>query len=484
MKKKIYIIISLILLLGFTLINKHADAQQDRTSYFMEAYAHKSYSNPALIPDAKFYVSFPPVLSSLYFGVENSGFVFDDVLSKRSDDSLQITTDKFIDALSDKNVLAFGLNEEIFGFGFRAKRTYFSFSASVKANANFRYPKELFQLLLQGNAQFTGQNIEFEGIGLNANLYNEFAIGVSRQITDRLNVGVRGKYLIGIANLWTEKADLKLYTGDASESYALRVNSDIIINTALAGELDKMSEDDWEFDLANFTENKGFAFDVGASYRFGNNWNFSASMLDIGSINWKEGVTNYVSKQSGGTFSFEGIDINEFVTEGEVGDSAFQNVLDSLESSLGLDEKSMEYTAPLPMKIYLGASYNLTPKDKLGALVRNEFAVKQLNPTLTLSYNRQFGKMLNMAFSYTAKRNNYSNIGVGMALNLGALQFYLLSDNFYSAFIPTKTKMVNMRFGLNLTFGRDKLSAKLVPDEEETESEGIEETPEEEESGL
>ena len=58
-----------------------------------------------------------------------------------------------IDRMSDNNQLNFDMDIDVFGFGFRVKRLFFTFGTSVGINANLTLPKDAFDnLTTQGKS--------------------------------------------------------------------------------------------------------------------------------------------------------------------------------------------------------------------------------------------------------------------------------------------------------------------------------------------
>ncbi|NTW32787.1 MAG: hypothetical protein HGB12_09205, partial [Bacteroidetes bacterium] len=96
---------------------------------------------------------------------------------------------------------------------------------------------------------------------------------------------------------------------------------------------------------------------------------------------------------------------------------------------------------------------SLTPHDKVGLLIRNEFFNKSIHPSLTLSYNKWFFKALSASASYSIMNRGFANIGFGLALNTGFFQTYFVTDNLFCFFNPKGTRNVNMHFGINFIFG-------------------------------
>ena len=51
----------------------------------------------------------------------------------------------------------------------------------------------------------------------------------------------------------------------------------------------------------------------------------------------------------------------------------------------------------------------------------------------------------------------YLNVGAGMVLRGGPVQFHLLTDNLSGLIKPTKAHGVDVRFGINFLIGRRRL---------------------------
>jgi hypothetical protein len=182
----------------------NAYSQQDLTINTMPIIPQSSYTNPAFQPIPTTYIGFP-ALSSVYFGFCNTGFKYKDLFHyNTAEDSLNLTMGNMISKLAKVNYLSANLDEELFAFGFRAGKGYFDFSYGVKANFQFAYPRDLIKLAWQGNGQFVGNQADFSGIGINASLYKELALGYSRQVkidNENFTVGGRIKILSGLANI-------------------------------------------------------------------------------------------------------------------------------------------------------------------------------------------------------------------------------------------------------------------------------------------
>lgn len=454
MSKKIYKFI-LVSLIYFLFISENQSFAQDgNTIYFMQNIPQSSFSNPALMPNCKFYLGLPGI-SSLQFNLDNSGFSYNDVFTRRADDSLIIDKDKLLGALSDKNKLSYDMSEQIFAMGFRAKRSYFSLSVNSKISANFNYTKDFMTFLLKGNAEFIGKDIDLSGSKLEANTYSEIALGYAREFGKKFTFGMRVKYLVGAVNVYTERSDIKIYTDP--NTYDIRATSDVLIHSSSPFDsLKSFDEQAKNIKWKNMMDNNGFAFDFGGEFRLNKRWAFGASLIDLGSINWKSDLRDYRTKNPNQSFTFSGLDINEAFKGGELDQTVIDNLIDSLKETIGIEEyKGVSYRAPLKTKLYLSAFFALNSKNRFGFLMRNEFANQDVNTMFSVSYNTNIGRNLAITLSNTFVSGNMFNPGGGFTFNFGPFQLYLIGDHFSSVY-AADLKNIGLHFGMNLIFGKTK----------------------------
>ncbi len=448
-------------------------AQQDLTSYYMNALPQSTANNPALSPDSRWYVGFPG-LSSFYLGISNNLFDTKNVIQRRSDDSLTINTDNFLSDLKKSNYLKFNMQMDLFALGFRMKQNYISISYSVKSFAQINYAKDFPRLLIKGNYDSTimktqGQTFDFSNTGVNAMVYEELAIGFNRKITSKLTAGIRVKALFGIADVQTKKSEGTLFTSSEQTFHDQVINAGFNLNTCYPD--DKHSS---QSDFSG-TKNMGFGIDLGGFYRINQKFSVNAAVLDLGYIRWKSNPTNYGFTADNVTFTFQGLDINKmynFENKKFVEDTVYKKQLeDSLNKIFKTKESHNSYTTMLPLKIQVGGAFHLSDNDVVGVLFRGDFLAKKLYPAVAVSYNRKLTRFVQVAASYSIRNRSYTNLGVGLVLSLGPIQLYALTDNILVPFqqnkitwdknqssisYPYNTKNINFRFGFNIVGGRSK----------------------------
>jgi len=444
--KNSYLKIVVVLIMAQALFITGLKAQNERSAYYMSQIPQSSYANPAFMPGFKFYLS--SAVSSVYASYHNSGFNYNDAFTKRADDSLVFDQYKLLNAIGNNNDIGVTVQEEIAALGFKAGKSYISFSLNLKGTANLHYTKDLLSLLINGNAQFIGKTVEISGVKAYGIAYGEAALGFAREINTKLKLGVRLKYLYGAAALNTENSKVTLTTDPIT--YALTAKSDIHVDYAYSAKT-KNNKD--EFDPSGITKNPGFAFDLGFDYQVNDKLSVNASILDIGSITWNEKVTNYVSTVPNNSFTFNGIAVNNLFSKNGSTDANFDHLIDTLKNKFNIDTTHNSFKTGLVKRINFGASWRLDTRNLAGIIVRNEFFAGSYNPSVTFSMNHQFGRILSGTVSYSYIDRSFTNLGVGFAANLGPFQLYAVVDNIFAPMQLKTANTFNAQIGLNLVFG-------------------------------
>ena len=455
MKTSYFIIIAvLILAQAFTISN--LNAQNERSMYYMNQIPQASYDNPAFMPNCKFYISLP-VISSTYTSYHNSGFKYNDVITKRDDDSLVFDQKKFFNAIGNNNDVGFSMQKELIAMGFKTGKNYISFSLGVKGMGNFHYTKDLMSLLLNGNAPFIGKTIDISGSRVYGISYTEAAFGFTREINTKLKVGARLKYLFGIAAINSQDSRVTLTTDPTT--YALTAMSDIHVDYAMP------TNNQNKFDVSAMTKNKGVAIDLGIDYQVNERLSVNASLLDLGSITWNQKVTNYVSTIPNNSFTFQGVVVNDLFSKNGSSDSTLNHLLDTLKNKFNIAETHKSFKTSLVKRFNIGATWMLDNKNIAGFIMRNEFFAGNYNPSVSLSLNHHFGRVLSGTVSYSYIDKSFTNVGAGFSLNLGPVQIYGVMDNVIALMQVKNMQTVNAQIGLNLVFGSNlKKGKKHEPD--------------------
>ncbi|MDO5342536.1 MAG: DUF5723 family protein, partial [Bacteroidia bacterium] len=333
----------------------------------------------------------------------------------------------------------------------------------------------------RGNGNYLGQDnpIDFN-VGLDVTVFSEVGLGMQFDVNKHLTIGVRPKVLFGVMNASANNERTKIYTDADDYSMTADVNLDIHAASILKMDLFRISD---VFSLANVfdfasnsisdfvdvKENIGFGIDFGFSYVFNKHFGIAAGVRDLGFIKWRNSKTK--AKDSGDINVDDAIldDIDEVLNY----KIDYQTMLDQVVRNVwGNDSLTAgdDYVTSLNSNANLQIYYELAPVFRLTAFGQMKFAKNETWPTLTLAYSGSFLRLLNLTASYTISKYSGNAIGAGVAVHLGPVNIYAVTDNIMllskigksTVEMATSYNSANVRLGVVFTIGKyQKISDRL-----------------------
>ncbi|MDR0692012.1 MAG: DUF5723 family protein [Prevotellaceae bacterium] len=422
MKKHLVIFLSLFLMAPVA----QTVAQESTLLHFMRQSPQSLRSNPAnLLDSTKFFMGIP-FLSNINVDL-NFGFAYSDAIYRDAhDDSLRINR-SIVDQLTGSSRMGVDFNYELLSFGARFREdNMITFSLSAKAFGTFLFPKDVATLLVEGNEPDGVLSIDSD---VNASAYVEAALGYSRIIDKHWKVGVRVKYLAGIANAYSDRMNISVAT-DAD--YALKLSSDALLRTSILDLED------------NPLKNSGMAFDAGVYYKSPvKGLELSFSLVDWGYIQWNSDRKAFRSEVKNGVYEFKGIT--------DVTDNNVNAILDTLKNVLEFNEieNPDAYSSPLLGKIFFGASYDFSNYDKVGFLFSTRALQHFSRTTFALMYSRRVGNWFTVAAGNNFMTQKLFNPSLALHFRTGNFQFHIAGENI-SSFYLKDISTANIQFGMNI----------------------------------
>jgi hypothetical protein len=424
-------------------------SQQSNTLFFMHAIPQSNFINPAIQGECRWFIGLP-VISSTHLNLANSGFTINHLLESQEEGLYSINADNIVKKLARKSYLSSELYTHLFAIGHKRKEFYFTFSIRERDDFILFYPKDLFAFVYKGNTQFEGEWISLDGSGIQFNHFREYAVGISKKYDDYRTFGIRGKLMFGKLNLNTRKSVMALFTEE--NTFNLLFVNDILINASLPYTLDIDTSGYYEItdeyytsisDLIFNRKNFGLGVDAGFIYNYDENTTISGSILDIGAIFYRSGLTNYDVE---GNFFYDGPLGDTVLTE-----DYFNEVINTFTDGSIIDNRPYIYF--LQPKIFLGATYKLNDRINLGGLIASRIYRQKIQSGLILSANSRFAKYFSASLSWSYIHRSVNNLGLGLGFGRMPLQFYIISDNVLGMIWLQSSKNINLRFGLNIIFG-------------------------------
>lgn len=466
MKKKIfYILISAFLLFTKT------KAQTNLNLYNFRNVGQSNLLNPGIRPLANFTFGMPSAningqmpemtLANFFNKTENPDSTFKRIMRDPN--------------LSFKNMGISNVIDFVF-IGFTTKKNYFSLGVQLNYDLMGSPSKDILGLM-QGTTFFENslkRPADLGNVDFNTSAWMSYHVGYTREITKKLSIGTRVKYLQGILNVNVEKSTLNLYSNEDSlyikAGYKVNIagiedfrkndfglKQTIFSGIGRSGKADStFNEKDYLYDFLLGRQNvsgSGWGIDFGANYKFNQHVSVSASVIDFGYITWNKNNINYNLDTK--EFNHKGVylkdpgqldSLNIKITE--LQDSIIHKVFVPTESN-------NSYTTNLNAKLYLGAQYALNYNSMFDFVFFNNFGNKKFNPALSLSFTKKVWSILDLRVSGTYYNNNFTNAGLGFSMNLGPFQTYLFSDNLIAVMQYDEAKFINVRAGINWNIGRN-----------------------------
>lgn len=412
-------------------------AQRNLTLYNLNAVPQSMSLNPGRMPLSNVYVGIP-ALSSINGSFSNSSFTFGDLMLGGEEDFFENDFEDFLGILDDENRLIVDVNVNWLDFGFRVKNNFFSFQAGDYVTFQSDYPKPLFDMLndIANEEIQETKTYLLDQLGFNGTHFRSYGIGYTRVITPQFSMGIRAKYLSGMANVSTFNQNLR-FVNDLDNQYLGIEGSLSVYSSGL-----QTLEDDPEAYI-RVTGNRGFAIDFGANFQVNDQIEVYGSVVNLGRIRWKNDLTE--NTIVAGNVQFPNDDIDEFEEE-------LSDFLDSLQMQPSLPLAS--YTTRLPAVAYIGSSYHFLPNTSANILLNPRFYEGNTDWAFSLGLQHRVNRFLQAVVNYSTFNKSAFNLGTGLALNAGPLQLYFATDNILPIFNIDNAKNAHFNTGLNLTFGR------------------------------
>ncbi len=441
-----------------------ASAQEFRTSYFMQTSNFRHQMNPALLDSSYFSIPFMGninVGTTGNVGLEN--FIYKLEGNTRYDQTTfmnpTVDASEFLGNLHDKNTANVYLNYNIFSIGFKGFKGVNLIELNLRSNTNVNLPFELFEFMKTTGAK---DKYSLKDIGVRSQNYAEIALGHSHKIGERLTVGGKLKFLLGMAyaDFSADKLDITMngdewrIKGDAKLKAAI-LESELTHEAADKNAPDGRPRVDGLDDVGFGMPGFGMALDLGATYKLNDDLTLSAAVTDLGFINWSK----VKQASSRGDYSFKGFE-NIYAGSGgadseKLGDQ-FEAMGDDLEEMFSVyDDGEGSVSQSLAATVNVGAEYTLPVYRNLrfGFLYTGRIHGLYSHHQAMLSAIVRPVKAIEATVN-TAVTSTGWTLGAALSLKAKHFNFYVGSDRFFGKvskeFIPLSNLNANINLGMTI----------------------------------
>lgn len=445
------------------LFTKNLASQNKQVLYGFDAIPQTLLLNPGANTNYKYHMGVP-VLSGLSFNAGVTGITAADLFRNNNVD---FTTKLLsaIDNLTENDYIHINAQIEILNGGYKLnKKDYLSVGFYTELDAFLNIPKDLLVFLKDGNSAYLNNSFLLSQGSLKVETVGVLHAGLSRKVNDKLTVGARVKIYSGIFNA-TSTNNEGTFTTNLNESnqYIHSLNN---INTSIhsSGFYD---ENDKRIKISDLTgrallsSNIGLGIDVGFTYKLDKQTEISASLLDIGFINYSEDI---LSSEIVGAYTFSGVN---FQFDGTNNDY-FKNLNEDFKAKVPSEENRKSYTVMRPLKFNSSYKYSwgrsrnekdcsdMSFKDfynnSLGAQLFSVFRPSGLKLALTGFYERKLSSNFNTKITYTIDDFSSSNVGIGISTRIGKVNVYGMLDNLFKITDIADANSLSFQLGINLIY--------------------------------
>ena len=425
-------------------------AAQNPTAYFMEGSTFRSQFNPAFAP-LRGYVNIP-VLGGVQVNMSGN-IALDNILFPR-DGKLVTLLDSSVSAadalgnLKTDNLLGLDFRMNVIGFGAFTKnhKNFWSFDLNVRVNEDANLPYSLFEFIK------LGREGDIKNFGTTMDTYAEAAFSYSFPLmNDRLYVGVRGKFLVGLARARVnyDRFNVSLQ----GDRWSVETQGSIDI-TAAGTEIDMApGSDTFEVGDIDIKPTKpagyGFAVDLGATYDILPNLQASLAVTDLGFISWSK--KNGISGLSTQNMEFTGVTVPDDGTD-PAPDFDFEML--KFRPADGRSASKM-----LRASVNAGIEYEVwRHKIGIGLLYTARVWEYKTLHNITGSVNFHPIHWFTLTGSYSVLDNRGGAVGLALNLCPSWINFFvatdLLTSKHTSQWVPIKQSTAYLTFGLGVPIGK------------------------------
>lgn len=404
-----------------------------------------SFYNPSFIPEGKVFIGLP-VLSGVHLHVNNK-FDYTHGFVKTETGKNRVDLESITSMLQRSNTVSAAVDISLFHFAYTANNgVNFSIFANERIEADVLYTRQTMEFLVDGNASLLGEKVKLDKTAASATYFREIGVGASGAIPRlKMNVGVRLKYLQGIVNANTTNYTARVTTDETD--YHLDVDLQGAALQTSGYDILRGRTGDLATHLIS-NQNRGVSTDFGISMELNRYVNFSASIVDIGFISWKEDITNYTIPDT--VMQYNGLDLRD-------PENLEENIKDSL---INRFKKRMvrnhdPYSTFLNPKLYTSISYKTPVGGELVGSLGTRFIKGRFNYLIGAGYRHRFGKYFVGSANITRLPQHLMNLGASFAVKGGPAQFYMAVDQIWN-FDLTKSRAIDVRLGMNFIFGKGK----------------------------
>jgi len=396
-----------------------------------------------------------PVFSNLSFKAGFTGFTLADLFLNDSRD-FNLKFEEVLNKIDSDDYININTVVEVLSAGLRIDdKTYVSFGFYEELDLITYFPKDITELVYYGNEPFLNRPFSISELVMKADMLGVLHAGMSRKVDEKLTIGGRLKIY---------SSSLNIETNNNSGTITATTNNTNIIRQTLDN-LDAeirtsgITDSNDVFSNTLLGGNLGLGFDVGLTYHFSPQLEFTGSIIDVGFIKYSKNIRNYTAK---GNYILDGIN---FEYNSDDPSDYWEQLEEDFNANVPTGETENTYTSWRPMKINAALKYSFGEKrskfcytkthkqyyyNSIGFQIHT--IMRPLKPQLSFTsfYEKSFSKKIHTKFTHTINDYSAAIFGVATSLRVGKLNIFGVLDNILAVTDVASANNISLNFGFNI----------------------------------
>ena len=396
-----------------------------------------------------------PVFSNLSFKAGFTGFTLADLFSNDSRD-FNLKFEEVLNKIDSDDYININTVVEVLSAGLRIDdKTYVSFGFYEELDLITYFPKDITELVYYGNEPFLNRPFSISELVMKADMLGVLHAGMSRKVDEKLTIGGRLKIY---------SSSLNIETNNNSGTITATTNNTNIIRQTLDN-LDAeirtsgIAESNDVFSNTLLGGNLGLGFDVGLTYHFSPQIEFTGSIIDVGFIKYSKNTRNYTAK---GNYILDGIN---FEYNSDDPSDYWEQLEEDFNANVPTGETENTYTSWRPMKINAALKYSFGEKrskfcytkthkqyyyNSIGFQIHTIMRLLKPQLSFTSFYEKSFSKKIHTKFTHTINDYSAAIFGVATSLRVGKLNIFGVLDNILAVTDVASANNISLNFGFNI----------------------------------
>lgn len=430
--------------------------------------------NPAFYRSDEANILALPALAGLSFN--NSGsFLFSDMYHRIEKGNVILDLNRFENIAPELNHVSHNIGIPLFYYSLPLENGSLSFYLNEKIYHSLYLYRDALSWFAKGNYPPDSRTYNSKDININLLAYKEIAATYAFSLSKYVNIGFRGKLILGEMYLDASDWNYTFSTSENGKEIELITAGEALLSSPLwliqneAGEVEKIRGTNFFTNYFSSLGNPGLAFDFGMDMRISQNGELAASLSDLGFIYFQKNSHQLSQNDS---YIFQGFDVTNSLDVNKANDKNYQSpydvvisTQDKMGSVLKPEAQELNFTKMLFPKLFI--QYKHSFHNNMSFIAANQIYFQKNNTfnLLTLHMLKTW-KTFSLFGNISSQGFKYATMGGGFQWTTKYGQFFFATDNLLAAYHPAKQHAFTFSLGMNFLlnyYPPDQTAVKNMP---------------------